>query len=63
MKVLGINESPHENGNTAYALRCGLSLLEDARAEVEYVGKAEDNELELETARNIGNMILRILGA
>ena len=37
MKILGINGSPHENGNTAYALRYGLSVLEEARAEVEYV--------------------------
>ena len=37
MRVLGINGSPHENGNTAYALRYGLSLLNEAGAETEYV--------------------------
>lgn len=37
MKVLGINGSPRENGNTAYALRYGLSLLDEAGAEIEYV--------------------------
>ena len=41
MKVLGINGSPHKNGNTAYALRYALSLLEEAGVETEYVALAE----------------------
>jgi multimeric flavodoxin WrbA len=41
MKVLGINGSPHENGNTAYALRYALSLLEQAGVETEYVALAD----------------------
>ena len=37
MRVLGINGSPHQNGNTAYALRYALSLLEKAGLETEYI--------------------------
>jgi len=37
MKVLGIHGSPHRNGNTAYALRYALSLLEEAGVETEYM--------------------------
>lgn len=37
MKVLGINGSPHENGNTAYALRYALSRLKKVDLETEYV--------------------------
>jgi multimeric flavodoxin WrbA len=40
MKVLGINGSPHENGNTAYALRYALSLLEQAGVETEHIALA-----------------------
>lgn len=40
MNVLGINGSPHENGNTAYALRHALSLLERAGVETEYIALA-----------------------
>jgi multimeric flavodoxin WrbA len=41
MKVLGVNGSPHENGNTAYALRYALSLLEEAGVETEYIALAD----------------------
>ena len=41
MKVLGINGSPHRNGNTAYALRYALSLLEKAGVETEYIALAD----------------------
>lgn len=41
MRVLGINGSPHENGNTAYALRYALALLEEAGVETEYIALAD----------------------
>jgi len=41
MRVLGINGSPHRNGNTAYALRYALSLLEEARLQTEYIALAD----------------------
>jgi multimeric flavodoxin WrbA len=41
MRVLGINGSPHENGNTAYALRYALALLEEAGIETEYIALAD----------------------
>jgi multimeric flavodoxin WrbA len=41
MNVLGINGSPHKDGNTAYALRYALSLLEEAGVETEYVTLAD----------------------
>jgi multimeric flavodoxin WrbA len=41
MKVIGINGSPHEKGNTAYALRYALSLLEEAGVETEYIALAD----------------------
>jgi multimeric flavodoxin WrbA len=41
MKVLGINGSPHANGNTAYALRYSLARLADAGLETEYVTLAD----------------------
>ena len=37
MNVLGINGSPHENGNTAYALRYALSFLERGGVETKYI--------------------------
>jgi multimeric flavodoxin WrbA len=40
MEVLGINGSPNENGNTAYALRFALSRLEDAGIGTTYIGLA-----------------------
>lgn len=40
MRVLGINGSPHVDGNTAYALRYALSLLEKAGVETEYIALA-----------------------
>jgi multimeric flavodoxin WrbA len=40
MKVLGVQGSPHENGNTAYALRYALSLLEEGGVETEYIALA-----------------------
>ena len=42
MKVVGIQGSPHENGNTAYALRYALSLLEAAGVETEYIALADN---------------------
>ena len=41
MNVLGINGSPHKNGNTAYALRYALSLLDEAGVETEYATLAD----------------------
>ena len=41
MKVLGINGSPHQDGNTGYALRYALSLLERAGVETEYIALAD----------------------
>jgi multimeric flavodoxin WrbA len=41
MNVLGINGSPHRNGNTAYALRYALSLLKEAGVETEYIALAD----------------------
>ncbi len=41
MKVLGINGSPHADGNTAYALRYALDYLEDADAETAYISLAD----------------------
>jgi multimeric flavodoxin WrbA len=41
MRVLGINGSPHKDGNTAYALRYALSLLEESGVETEYVSLAD----------------------
>jgi multimeric flavodoxin WrbA len=41
MNVLGINGSPHRNGNTAYALRHALSLLKEAGVETEYIALAD----------------------
>jgi multimeric flavodoxin WrbA len=41
MRVLGINGSPHENGNTAYALRYALALLEEAGIETQYLVLAD----------------------
>jgi multimeric flavodoxin WrbA len=40
MQVLGINGSPHENGNTAYALRYALARLEEAGGETAYIALA-----------------------
>ncbi len=40
MRVVGINGSPHENGNTAYALHYALALLEEAGVETEYIALA-----------------------
>jgi multimeric flavodoxin WrbA len=40
MEVLGINGSPNENGNTAYALRFALSRLEDVGIDTTYIGLA-----------------------
>jgi multimeric flavodoxin WrbA len=41
MNVLGVNGSPHRNGNTAYALRYALSLLKEAGVETEYIALAD----------------------
>lgn len=41
MNVLGINGSPHTNGNTAYALRYALSRLEEASVETTYIALAD----------------------
>ena len=41
MKILGINGSPHPNGNTAYALGHALSLLEQAGLETRAIGLAD----------------------
>ena len=43
MRVLGINASPHENGNTAYALRYALSLLDKAGVETVHIALANKN--------------------
>ena len=40
MNILGINGSPHEDGNTAYALRYALRQLAAACAETTYIGLA-----------------------
>jgi multimeric flavodoxin WrbA len=40
MNVLGINGSPHEDGNTAHALRYALDLLTAAGLETRYIGLA-----------------------
>jgi multimeric flavodoxin WrbA len=40
MRVLGINGSPHMDGNTAYALRYALSCLEEAGVETTYIALA-----------------------
>jgi multimeric flavodoxin WrbA len=40
MYVLGINGSPHEDGNTAHALRYALGLLAAAGLETSYIGLA-----------------------
>jgi multimeric flavodoxin WrbA len=40
MNVLGINGSPHKDGNTAYALRHALSLLEQGGVETAYIALA-----------------------
>ena len=40
MRVLGINGSPRVDGNTAYALRYALSLLEKAGVETDYIALA-----------------------
>ncbi len=37
MIILGINGSPKKNGNTAFALRYALSILNDAGLETEYI--------------------------
>lgn len=37
MIILGINGSPKKNGNTAFALRYALSILNDAGFETEYI--------------------------
>ena len=42
MKVLGINASPHKNGNTAYALRYALSRLEEAGIETEHIALVDE---------------------
>ncbi len=41
MDVLGINGSPHSDGNTAYALRYALDRLEEAGLSTEYVALGE----------------------
>ena len=41
MQVLGINASPHENGNTAYALRYALAHLEETGIETAYIALAD----------------------
>lgn len=41
MRVLGINGSPHQDGNTDYALRYALSLMERAGVETEYIALAD----------------------
>ena len=41
MTVLGICGSPHEAGNTAYALRHALAVLGDQGIETRYIGLAE----------------------
>lgn len=41
MKVLGINGSPHDNGNTAYALSYALRRLGGAGVETEYITLAD----------------------
>lgn len=40
MEVLGINGSPNENGNTAYALRFALRRLENIGVGTAYIGLA-----------------------
>jgi multimeric flavodoxin WrbA len=37
MRILGINGSPHDEGNTGYALRYGLSLAEQEGVATQYV--------------------------
>ncbi|MBY8983140.1 MAG: flavodoxin family protein [Candidatus Lokiarchaeota archaeon] len=39
--ILGINGSPHKDGNTSYALHYALSLLENAGFETEYITLAD----------------------
>jgi multimeric flavodoxin WrbA len=41
MKVLGICGSPHPDGNTAYALRHALQVIEGAGIETAYISLAE----------------------
>jgi len=41
MNVLGINGSPHENGNTAYALRYALALIDKAGIATGYISLAD----------------------
>ena len=41
MNVLGINGSPHRNGNTAYALRYALQVIEKQGIETTYVTLAD----------------------
>ena len=38
MRILGINGSPHEPGNTSYALHYALQICEQLGAETEYIG-------------------------
>ncbi|MBL7199213.1 MAG: flavodoxin family protein [Anaerolineae bacterium] len=40
MNVLGINGSPHREGNTAYALRYALGVIEDQGIETTYISLA-----------------------
>ncbi|HEY9076498.1 MAG TPA: flavodoxin family protein [Anaerolineaceae bacterium] len=40
MRILGINGSPHAEGNTAYALRYALNLFTQAGEETEYISLA-----------------------
>ena len=41
MKVVGINGSPHVDGNTAFALCYALNLLKEAGVDIEYIALAE----------------------
>ena len=43
MNVLGINGSPHRNGNTAYALRHALQVIEQQDIETAYFSLADLN--------------------
>lgn len=40
MRVLGISGSPHPEGNTAFALRYALRILEEAGAQTEFISLA-----------------------